>query len=169
MRNFAKRSEQDRRDLFRATAQAMQIHEAIIEKDFWVCWVLDYLFQNSQWKDKMAFKGGTSLSKAYHAIERFSEDIDLILDWRLLGYHKEEPWADRSANRQDKFNIAVNKQCSIFLKKEFAPALGQALKELVAREISIETREQEVCFLQVGIPHYCKIFSPAPVGKIRLI
>lgn len=67
MRSFARRSDQERRELFRATAQTMQVHEAIIEKDFWVCWVLDYLFQSSPWKDKMAFKGGTSLSKAYHA------------------------------------------------------------------------------------------------------
>ena len=63
MRSFAKRSEQERRELLRATAQALQLHEAIIEKDFWVCWVLDYLFHSSPWKDRLAFKGGTSLSK----------------------------------------------------------------------------------------------------------
>jgi predicted nucleotidyltransferase component of viral defense system len=108
MRNFAKRPEQDRRELFRATAQAMQIHEAIIEKDFWVCWILDHLFQTSPWKENMAFKGGTSLSKAYHAIERFSEDIDLVLDWRLLGYSKDSPWEGRSVNKQDRFNTEVN-------------------------------------------------------------
>ena len=50
------------------------------EKDFWVCWVLDRLFRSSL-KEKIIFKGGTSLSKAYHLINRFSEDIDLILDW----------------------------------------------------------------------------------------
>jgi len=49
MHNIARRSEQERRELFRAIAQAMHVHEAIIEKDFWVCWVLDYLFQNSLW------------------------------------------------------------------------------------------------------------------------
>ena len=124
MRKFAKRSEQDRRELFRATAQAMQVHEAIIEKDFWVCWVLDYLFQSSPWEDKMAFKGGTSLSKACHAIERFSEDIDLILDWRLLGYSADEPMQERSATRQSKFNIEANRQCAAFLAREFVPALS---------------------------------------------
>ena len=86
MREMARRSEKDRRDLFRAAAQKMRVHEAIVEKDFWVCWMLDYLFQDCQWKDQLAFKGGTSLSKAFGAIERFSEDIDLILDWWLLGY-----------------------------------------------------------------------------------
>ena len=37
-----------------------------------------------------------AFSKAYHVIERFSEDIDLILDWRLLGYSADEPWQERS-------------------------------------------------------------------------
>ncbi len=85
MREFVKRSAKDRTDLFRATAQSMNVHEAIVEKDFWVCWILDYLFNQSPWKDGLVFKGGTSLSKAFAAIERFSEDIDLILDWRLIG------------------------------------------------------------------------------------
>ena len=144
MHNIAKRSEQERRELFRATAQAMQVHEAIIEKDFWVCWVLYYLFQNSPWKDKMVFKGGTSLSKAYHAIERFSEDIDLILDWRLLGYSAHEPWKERSATRQNGFNMEANQRCVAFLAREFIPILSQSLQELAAAEIGIEAKEQDV-------------------------
>jgi len=48
--------------------------DAIIEKDFWVCYMLDYLFHRCAWRDNIAFKGGTSLSKAYGLIERFSED-----------------------------------------------------------------------------------------------
>lgn len=47
MRDMARRPEKDRRDLFRATALAMQVHEAIVEKDFWVCWIPDYLFGDS--------------------------------------------------------------------------------------------------------------------------
>ena len=58
----------------------MGMHEAIIEKDFWVCLMLDYLFHKCKWKTNFTFKGGTSLSKCYHLIQRFSEDIDLILD-----------------------------------------------------------------------------------------
>ena len=89
MLNIARLPPNDRRDLFRAAAQRMMVNEAIVEKDFWVCWTLDYLFHESPWQDKLAFKGGTSLSKAYGVIERFSEDIDLILDWTLLGYEKD--------------------------------------------------------------------------------
>ena len=47
MLNIARLPDMERRDLFRATAQKMQIHEAIVEKDFWVCWVLKYLFESS--------------------------------------------------------------------------------------------------------------------------
>ena len=50
-----------------------------IEKDWWVCMVLRAVFQ-SKYKDQIIFKGGTSLSKAYQIIERFSEDVDLIID-----------------------------------------------------------------------------------------
>lgn len=53
--------------------------------------MLDYLFHRSKWKDHIAFKVGTSLSKSYGLIERFSEDIDLIPDWRVLEYEADEP------------------------------------------------------------------------------
>ncbi|WHT40245.1 nucleotidyl transferase AbiEii/AbiGii toxin family protein [Myroides sp. mNGS23_01] len=56
-----------------------------IEKDWWVTILLKAIFQ-SKYSDFIFFKGGTSLSKAYHLIERFSEDIDLILDKSLLGF-----------------------------------------------------------------------------------
>lgn len=91
MKNIARFSDNDKRRLFRNTADKMGLHDAIVEKDFWVCFTLDYLFHRSLLKDSITFKGGTSLSKAFHLISRFSEDIDLILDWRMLGYKKEEP------------------------------------------------------------------------------
>lgn len=57
----------------------------VIEKDWWVCILLKAVFQ-TKYADSIIFKGGTSLSKAYHLIERFSEDIDLIIDRKLLGF-----------------------------------------------------------------------------------
>jgi predicted nucleotidyltransferase component of viral defense system len=49
--------------------------KAIIEKDFWVCWVLKQLFSIEALSGRLLFKGGTSLAKVFHAINRFSEDI----------------------------------------------------------------------------------------------
>lgn len=61
--------------------------EYVIEKDWWVCIILKAIFQ-SKYKESITFKGGTSLSKAYGLIERFSEDIDLIIDRDFLGFEK---------------------------------------------------------------------------------
>lgn len=94
----------DRRELFHNTAAKTGLHDAIVEKDFWVCLTLGYLFHRCPWKKTVTFKGGTSLSKGYHLISRFSEDIDLILDWRVLGYGVNEPWEKRSNTKQDAFN-----------------------------------------------------------------
>ena len=66
------------------TSARMGTTAAIVEKDFWVCWVLEKIFTSENLKHKLLFKGGTSLSKVYNVIERFSEDIDLILDWNLV-------------------------------------------------------------------------------------
>ena len=73
MRKIACLSDDDRRELFRNTADKMGLNDAIVEKDFWVCFTLDYLFHRCPWKDSITFKGGTSLSKAFNLISRFSE------------------------------------------------------------------------------------------------
>lgn len=70
-------SERERRDLFLATANRLGTAEQNAEKDFWVCWTLDALFNDlAAGGPRLLFKGGTSLSKGYGLIERFSEDID---------------------------------------------------------------------------------------------
>ena len=76
MIQIASLSREEREELFLNTAHKIGMPPAIVEKDFWVCYMFDYLFHRCAWKEKMVFKGGTSLSKAYHLIERFSEDID---------------------------------------------------------------------------------------------
>ena len=69
-----------------------------IEKDFWVCWTLRELFGLPKWGEHLAFKGGTSLSKAWKLIERFSEDIDVVISREFLGFGGET----LSNNRQKK-------------------------------------------------------------------
>jgi hypothetical protein len=163
MRRLALLKSEDRRDLFRAVAQKMNLHEAVIEKDFWVVWVLDYLFSLSPWKDKLVFKGGTSLSKVYAAIERFSEDIDLILDWRLLGLGRDEPWIERSTTKQDAWGKDINRKTEGFLKNEFVPAIEPILSKMSAGSIQFEVVHQDV------VIHYPKSFAlDAIQPQIRL-
>ena len=70
----------DRRDLFLATAARLGTTMQNVEKDFWVCWTLDALFNGlAPGGPRLLFKGGTSLSKGYGLTERFSEDIDITV------------------------------------------------------------------------------------------
>ncbi|MBP0639624.1 nucleotidyl transferase AbiEii/AbiGii toxin family protein [Cupriavidus sp. AcVe19-6a] len=87
MDKVAKLPADDRAALFGETGAGRGVANTIIEKDFWVCWTLKRLF-GLQRQDAAAlvFKGGTSLSKAFGAIRRFSEDIDLSFDRADLGY-----------------------------------------------------------------------------------
>jgi len=71
--------------ILQQTGEARGLPAFVVEKDWWVCIILKVIFQ-SQYADSIIFKGGTSLSKAYGLIERFSEDIDLIIDRHLLGF-----------------------------------------------------------------------------------
>ena len=149
MRNVAKLSRNDREELFIVTAREVNLPEAMVEKDFWVCWTLDYLFHESPWKDNLAFKGGTSLTKCYNLIQRFSEDIDLILDWRLLESAKKDPWAERSKNQQNKLNEAMNQETAVFLKNVFMPKLSADFELLLPDPFRLyidEKDPQTVCF-----------------------
>lgn len=149
MNNIARINSNDRKALFQNTAAKMGLTEAIVEKDYWVCFMPDYLFHRCKCKDCIAFKGGTSLSKAYDLIERFSEDIDLILDWRVLGYEKDEPWENRSNTKQDLFNKEANRRTEVFLKDTFMLSIAEDLsKETTALfECYIdETDSQTVVF-----------------------
>lgn len=85
METIANLPEKQLEELFRLTAAKKNITESMVEKDFWVCLLLKLIFESKSLKDILIFKGGTSLSKVYNLINRFSEDIDLILDWRVLG------------------------------------------------------------------------------------
>ncbi|TAM51360.1 MAG: nucleotidyl transferase AbiEii/AbiGii toxin family protein [Paraburkholderia sp.] len=77
----------DRGALFGETGAGRGVADTIIEKDFWVCWCLTRLFGLPKGTTAtLVFKGGTSLSKAFGAIRRFSEDIDLSFDRAELGY-----------------------------------------------------------------------------------
>jgi len=156
MYDILRLSEEERRTIFRNTAQKMGVHEAIIEKDYWVCLVLDYLFHKSSFREQLTFKGGTSLSKCFDLIKRFSEDIDLILDWRVLGYEKDQPWQERSKTKQDTFNKEANLKAEDFLKNEFLPVIISDLSEIIGEKARIKIEQndpQTVCF------HYPQLFK----------
>ena len=148
MISIARLAAQDRADLFDIAAASMGVRPAIIEKDFWVIYLLDYLFARSKLKDRIIFKGGTSLSKCYGLIERFSEDVDLILDWRVLGYGLMEPWEERSHSKQSAFKEESIERTNRYLNEVFIPLIGQGISEELGfkAELSPASEEETVIF-----------------------
>jgi predicted nucleotidyltransferase component of viral defense system len=81
----------ERRRLLCEEAQArLGLAPASIEKDYWVCWTLRELFSLPVWGEQLTFKGGTSLSKGWKLISRYSEDIDVVIDRGFLGFGGED-------------------------------------------------------------------------------
>ncbi|PTD31768.1 nucleotidyl transferase AbiEii/AbiGii toxin family protein [Mycoplasma leachii] len=129
MNKFYVKTNSELRALIIRTANTKRIPNAVVEKDYWVSFLLDYIFSESKWSNSFTFKGGTSLSKCFNLIERFSEDIDLILDWKLFGYESNELYIERTKKGQNKFNNELNEKVVAFLKDELLKELNEKLKE----------------------------------------
>src|SRR5690606_31879500 len=82
-------SDEQKLQVLEQVENAIGLPAFVVEKDWWVCVILKAVFQ-SKYADSIIFKGGTSLGKAYNLIDRFSEDIDLIIDRHLLGFDQLE-------------------------------------------------------------------------------
>ena len=85
MRDFLGLPDDVKRAAYLRAEQSRNLAAASVEKDFWVCLTLRELFSLPGIGKNLTFKGGTSLSKAWDIIERFSEDIDIVVDKELLG------------------------------------------------------------------------------------
>jgi len=123
--NVARMAAHQRADLFRETAERMDIPEAVVEKDFWVCWVLKQLFSIEAFSGRLLFKGGTSLSKIFHAINRFSEDIDLAVDYATLGFTgpRDPRCEGLSRTKQTKLLAEMMRDCRPYIGSEFIPEI----------------------------------------------
>jgi len=78
MDKIARSKENDRRDLFLKTAEKMGVYEGIIEKDFWVTWVLDGLFSSKSWHDKMIFGTPPSFESIIHTLHELEQEINIL-------------------------------------------------------------------------------------------
>ncbi|MCK5133851.1 MAG: nucleotidyl transferase AbiEii/AbiGii toxin family protein [Candidatus Sabulitectum sp.] len=146
MRKVAMMDAESRRELFVSTAAVRNIAPIVIEKDFWVCFVLNELFSSEFLKDKLMFKGGTSLSKVYGIIERFSEDIDLVLNWNEI--LDDDPNAPRSKNKQDKYN----KKMDVHSRKYVAEEILPEVEKLTGHVCTLEIVEKEPDCIQLNYP-----------------
>ena len=122
-------SAESRSDLFNETALKLGMSPFIAEKDFWVCWTLKKIFQDDDLSSLLMFKGGTSLSKVFKLISRFSEDIDLILDWNVVSGDN-NPLEARSKTQQAIFNRTMNDDAKGFIADHLLAQLNHLLQPI---------------------------------------
>ena len=104
--------DETRAGLFNTTAQRIGTTPQNVEKDFWVCWTLDALFNGLPDGPRLLFKGGTSLSKGFGLIQRFSEDIDVTVFRDDLGEsHSVKDLQGLSGKKREKALDAIRKAC----------------------------------------------------------
>ena len=133
---FLSLSAQDRRDVFEATASRLDTLPIYVEKDFWVCLVLEILYNRLPGRHpRLLFKGGTSLSKAFGLIERFSEDLDLVVNRDDLGFdgERDPTFAGNHLSNKKRGALfeALRVACSGYVQGDLRPDLSQRIDEIV--------------------------------------
>lgn len=125
MYSIAKLSNKERSELFSETASRKGMTTSVVEKDFWVTWTLSKIFEDAKLSEILRFKGGTTLSKVYGIIERFSEDIDLILNWKILT--EEDPEKQRTGKKQKSLNDEIREAGRHYIQSNLTPHLASII------------------------------------------
>lgn len=162
-------SRPQRIQLFSETSQKTGIEAVIVEKDFWVCWTLQELFGLPGIGGHLIFKGGTSLSKVFKVIERFSEDIDVSIDRAFLGFGgANEPEAGASNKKRQQRVEALKTACQRKIAGELKPALEAAIRTKLRGDEtwSLRTDEDDPDG-QTLLFDYPISFAPDTAGYIR--
>ncbi len=128
MDKFVSLDIKDKRAYFEVAAANLNIMPQLIEKDFWVCWILKILFSLPETGTHLTFKGGTSLSKCYNVIKRFSEDIDISIERSFLSRVKViEPDKHKSNKENQKRLKELQAVCRLKINEVIVPGLKQAI------------------------------------------
>jgi Nucleotidyl transferase AbiEii toxin, Type IV TA system len=126
---FLELTPDERRLYIEQAAVRRNLSPVILEKDFWVSWLLGILFE-SEFANSLVFKGGTSLSKVFGAIERFSEDLDLSLSPAFLNL----PEAGTTRNQANKWMQQAEAACGEAVQRKIAPALEAAVVAALGKQ-----------------------------------
>ena len=135
MNRFLDLSLEERNAYFRVASDRLKLLTLIVEKDFWVCWTLDRIFSLPDAASRYVFKGGTSLSKVFGIIDRFSEDIDLGVTPAELGWKESDLDEAPSPNQRRKRMKELESKCAEWLDQTFRPALEQEMRSHLPFEI----------------------------------
>ena len=130
---FAALESADRKAGITDASGCLRISPVIVEKDFWVCWILGQIFSDPELEPQFVFKGGTSLSKVYRVIDRFSEDVDLGIHPSFLGV-SESVFTDLdSRTSRTGALLDMQKACGALLEKSIVPYLETSIRDALGQ------------------------------------
>jgi hypothetical protein len=145
MNEFLAMSDERRKQLCIQTGAKLNLAEVAVEKDFWVCWTLDKLFHLPVWGDQLVFKGGTSLSKGWGLIARFSEDIDIVINRQALGFAGDAAPEAAGSRKQTKKRLdALREACRSCVRVNIRSGLLEALTADIPSALIWELLEDPV-------------------------
>lgn len=158
--------DRDRRDVFEAAADRLDTLPSYAEKDFWVCFVLDALYNRlPDGHPKLLFKGGTALSKAFGLIRRFSEDIDLVVYREGLGFDSDRDPTnpDGLSNKKRKALFEeLREACGNYIRGDLAAALGPVLDERCRIVLDDEDGDQQTLLIE-----YPTLYPSADIAYVQ--
>jgi hypothetical protein len=128
MSAFATQPADARADFIYQFATGAKIPAYIVEKDFWVCWLLGRVFATPDLGADCVFKGATSLSKVFGVIDRFSEDIDLGISPASLGWKEADLDEAPSNTARQKRMKQVEADCAKAVQSRFMPELESVVR-----------------------------------------
>ncbi len=148
MDKYTELGSEQRRIICEESSEKLNLPAASIEKDYWVCWILRELFNIPVWQDNIIFKGGTSLSKCWNLINRFSEDIDIVIDKKYLGFGGDDspenaPSKKQLRKRLKRMKQATQKKIHEELTLILAERIGYSLPEPDKWELLPASEEED--------------------------
>ncbi|KJC47834.1 hypothetical protein UB31_03570 [Bradyrhizobium sp. LTSP849] len=156
--------EPDRSALFGETGAARGVANTIIEKDFWVCWTLKRLFElQKEDTPTLIFKGGTSLSKAFGVIRRFSEDIDLSFDRAGLGYTGERNPEREGISKKQASRLIEELVSDV--EKHIAEKLMPALQSAILQHLGGPTQGEWSLEIDANDPQTVNFHYPTALSE----
>lgn len=168
MNAFLELPEARRRAALLQVNEQMGLQAVSVEKDLWVCWTLHELFDLPGIGGHLTFKGGTSLSKAWKLIHRFSEDIDLVVDKEILGFGGDASPDQAPSKKQSKARLEkLAEACKNWVQTNLLPELKQRIRASLGDHGWRLEVDPDMPDGQCLLFHYPTVFSTEAAGYVR--
>ncbi len=169
MDQLAQAKSGERAELFQETAARMGISSLLVEKDFWICWILKAVFELEN-QPGLIFKGGTSLSKVFGLIDRLSEDVDLAFDRADLGFGGDkDPEQAPSRKKANRLIDELKAACTHHITDKFLPALRKRLQDSLSPGWELRQDHSEPQTLNFAYPQDLELQETSYIAReVRL-